>query len=160
MRRNRKRQKKLTPTMRWGFTGSRHGSIDAPKQRSVVRTLIKGLGPVESFHHGDCVGWDQEFHEILRDVYGWHCNIIGHPPKDDKLRAFCRFDECRDPLPYLERDVEIVKEATYMLACPSTLEPQKHSGTWYTIRRAEDARIPLYIVFPDGSVETNFQRLV
>lgn len=131
-----------------GFTGTRKGMTR--KQYAAVADLLESLHPYQA-HHGDCVGADADFHDIVREV------IVGadihiHPPTDDKYRAFKEGDVVYDPLPYLKRDEKIVEKAHIMIATPEGLLERKRSGTWTTVRYTRDAEKPLYIVFPEGDI--------
>lgn len=135
-----------------GFTGTRFGMTKEQKVR------MSSLVPrADFYHHGDCVGADADFHNIVRYLchdFNHDGQIVGHLPVDTTHRAFCTFDETRDPLPHMKRNKAIVTESDVMLACPSTMEEQQFGGTWATIRMARKAKKPLTIVYPDGSVGT------
>ncbi len=100
-------------------------------------------------HHGDCIGADVDFHRIVKQ-HGMQ--VIGHPPLNNGLRAFCEFDDCRDPKPYLERDRDIVDESDWMIFTPGTFREILRSGTWATVRYARKRNKPGWIVWPDGIV--------
>lgn len=137
-----------------GFTGTRNGMTD--RQLAMVLLIVRDQVRMPSgvrdltAHHGDCLGADAQFHRIARDVPGsW---LVGHIPAIDVDRAFCAFDEVRDPLPYMRRNREIVRAAHLMIAAPPTLEELQHGGTWRTIGLARKANVPLAIVRLDGTV--------
>lgn len=134
-----------------GFTGTRNGMT--PDQymavsHSVARFLDGNTNLVG--HHGDCLGADAEFHQIMRDRNG--TRLVGHIPADDSQRAFCKFDEERAPLPYMKRNREIVRAAQVMVAAPPTMDELAHGGTWRTVGIARKHKAPLAICYPDGSV--------
>lgn len=137
--------------MRIGFTGTREGMT--VKQKEGVVWILDHFRATEG-HHGDCVGADAEFHELCRT--NSVRTMIGHPPTNPKLRAFCEFDEEREPRPYLERNRDIVFEAELMIGCPKEYKEvvrARGQGTWSTIRYARDvARKWIFIIYPGGSV--------
>lgn len=134
----------MVPTVHIGATGTQRGPTSA--QEAAVVSLF-GVWTKEAavrFHHGDCVGVDHRLHQLARRC-GWY--VIGHPPTIDTKRAFCDFDETRDPLPYLDRNGVIAVESEYMIAVPKEDDEQmRGSGTWATIRRARCLKRPLVIV--------------
>ena len=75
-----------------------------------------------------------------------------HPPSLDTLRAHCRGDVVRERLPYLERDRAMVRAVEQLVACPRTSQEDEISGTWTTVRYARQARKPVVIVLPGGTV--------
>lgn len=139
-----------------GFTGTRHGMTAA--QRCEVDKWLS-TRELRVGHHGDCVGADAQFHDLLvkRDI-----PIVIHPPDNDKARAFCstgNIIEVKEPLPYLARNRVIVKSAVFMLATPSEgyePEPARGQGTWSTVRFARgfpSAQRPEIVIFwPNGEV--------
>jgi hypothetical protein len=132
-----------------GFTGSRHG-MTQPQHRELVKWL-KVVQPTE-VHHGDCMGSDARFHEIVRKLLP-ATKIVTHPPLADVFRAFCKGDEERDPAPYLVRDEHILDESERLFATPdSEVERKRGSGTWYTIRVAVDRRTDHVIFYPNGTL--------
>jgi len=134
-----------------GFTGTREGM--SGYQEGKVAELINDLGTTE-FHHGDCVGADAEAYGIASD--DWGIRLVCHPPLDDKLRAWTYNDETREPKPYLERDRDIVDECELLIATPkqnAVPELFRGSGTWYTIRYANEVNRHIIIVWPQGATE-------
>jgi hypothetical protein len=76
---------------------------------------------------------------------------VGHPPVEERSRAFCGYDITMPAKPYIVRDDEIIAASEEMLACPrrQSVEEQR-SGTWTTIRHALLADKPVTIVWPNG----------
>jgi hypothetical protein len=141
------------PLFHVGFTGTRYGMRS--KQRAAIADVIcdsdlRYAGRRCVAHHGDCLGADAEFHSYVTSI-AWR--TVGHIPVDDTHRAFCDFDEVRDPLPHMKRNKAIVTEATFMIATSYEMTEQERGGTWATIRMARKAKKPLVIVFPDGSID-------
>lgn len=135
-----------------GFTGTRYGM--SPAQQTVVAQALDRLvsgEPAATFiaHHGDCVGADAQFHDLTR-LRGFR--TVGHLPIDDTHRAFCQFDEVRDPLPHMKRNRAIVAESDVVIATPFDMEEKTVGGTWKTIGFARQAKKPLAIVWRDGIV--------
>lgn len=132
-----------------GFTGTQAGM--SPHQRIQVLALLilYRTAPYyfSRFHHGDCLGADAQAHRLARAL-GYA--IILHPPTDRKKRAFLQADcdEVREAKPYLERNQEIVDESLRLIATPKEAYEVLRSGTWSTIRRAQQKRIPIDIIAP------------
>jgi len=127
-----------------GFSGSSRGM--SVNQEGAVRNMLRRLrkqGHV-IFHHGDCVGADEEAHEL---AWRLHCDIVIHPPTDPKARAWCPSQTVREPLPYLERNKAIVRESGLLLATPASRTEVLRSGTWATIRYARKAGLDVHIYF-------------
>lgn len=130
-----------------GFTGSRHG-LTGP-QADVLRSVLASLigEQITVLHHGDCVGADAQGAEIAREL-GYF--LEAHPPGDSRLRAYSPACVTHEPLGYLERDQAIVALSEALVAAPATLAEQSRSGTWFTVRRAREAGLPVIVVTPDG----------
>lgn len=138
-----------------GFTGTRHGMTF--QQIHNVRVLLVCLkqwrtdrteSATLTCHHGDCVGADAKFHEIARAMGG--TRLVGHLPVDESHRAFCMFDEAREPLTHMKRNREIVRASQFMIATPFEAVEQERGGTWATIRMARKAKVPIAVVTPAG----------
>lgn len=136
---------------RIGITGSRLGLTDA--QYETARKLLSALSPGSEVHHGDCVGADQQAHDIVRE-HSSDTQIVGHPPDKPALRAFCEVDVEEPPKQYLLRDLDIVKSSDTLLAFPHTTFEIRKSGTWATVRMARKHKVPVMIVWPNGSATT------
>ncbi len=131
--------------MKLGFTGTRDGMTFV--QWQAIHDLLKPL-TITEFHHGDCIGADEEMHELaLRfDIP----KIVVHPPKETKLRAYCQGHVTMPPAPYLQRDLNIVRATDHVLGAPKTKNRVARSGTWQTIQYAKEAGNLWRVVFPDG----------
>lgn len=130
---------------RLGFTGTQEGMTQA--QQETVAAIILVYKPVVA-QHGDCVGADEEFHNLARSQ-GVTVDIF--PPKDAKKRAFCKFArKVHEPENYLVRNNLIVINSDFIIAAPKEYHEVLRSGTWSTIRRTQELRKPLTIVWPDG----------
>lgn len=103
------------------------------------------------FHHGDCVGADKACHDAFRLFTD--TKIVIHVPLKDDLRAFCVGDEERKPLSYFARNRNIVNETDAMLIIPYTETWQPKGGTWYTHDYAKKMMKPIWIIWPDGSLD-------
>lgn len=131
-----------------GFTGTRDGMTAA--QLETVRELLAAFSKIDAAHHGDCVGADQEFHEMCAAL---NIPIHIHPPSDDSKRAFCQGAiAIRQPRDYLSRDQAIVDAATILIAAPQTEQEKRRAGTWTTVRYARDCWKRIFIVLPDGRI--------
>lgn len=102
-------------------------------------------------HSGDCIGADEHFYKLAR-LQGLH--TVGHPPSNPSKRAFCVYDEEREPDEYLVRNHAIVDESSFMIFTPKEFEEKLRSGTWATARYTDKRLKPGIIVFPDGHTVT------
>jgi hypothetical protein len=138
-----------------GYTGTRLGMSAAQKERleRILSSKEWGLTDILHFHHGDCIGSDEQAHDIAR-LYNWF--IEGHPCTLNRLRAWCVCDRTHHPLPPLERNRRIVDKASFLIATPAETREVIRSGTWATVRQA--VRVgkgeACMVIFPDGSVKT------
>lgn len=135
-----------------GFSGTREGMTDRQKRAFHLYLFDwnRNWG-VSEFHSGDCVGADKEAHDIAKAM---GIRTVGHPPINPKLRAYCDFDETREPKEYLPRNLDIIRESDLVIATPKETEPQERgSGTWHVIRNAPKLNTSIVIIWPDGSTE-------
>lgn len=132
--------------MKIGFTGTRRGMTE--KQSEAFLALVESLNAVE-FHHGDCVGADDEAARLI--PFG--VRIVCHPPLDVSHRAFNGvFHEMREPNTHFARNRNIVDSTDVLIAAPAEMEHQERGGTWYTHDYAIKKLKPVYVVWPDGSL--------
>ena len=129
-----------------GFTGTRRGLTE--KQRHRLKMALCHSGVCE-FHHGDCVGADQEAAELVA-AFG-RSRIVVHPPSVSSQRAYTPWGTARTPKGYLERNRDIVRETQVLVGCPGEQQEILRSGTWATIRFAIKLGRPILLIFPDGS---------
>ncbi len=138
--------------MEVAYTGTQVGMSALQKHK--VHRLVIGLDP-KKVHHGDCVGGDAGFHRIARRA---NLYVVRHPPIANGKRAFCDYDEDREPEEFLDRNHTMVDESDALIAAPRTAQEVVRSGTWATIRYARGQGKHVYIVQPRGVVETDARR--
>jgi hypothetical protein len=136
-----------------GFTGTEKGMT--VEQAHTVQRLMKELDTERGaiFHHGDCVGSDDQAHVFAEEQ---HCYIEVHPPENPRKRAFCTtsMGYVHAPLPYFQRNRAIVDAARDgVIAAPRTKTEVLRSGTWGTVRYARKIGRKLWIVYPDGTLK-------
>ena len=123
-----------------GFTGTRHGMSEYQKKEFKNLMITKKC---EEFHHGMCVGSDEQAHLIVKEL---EIKVIGHPPTFKKFTANCKCDIVKKAFDYLKRNKNIVDESDILIATPDTKEKIR-SGTWSTIRYARIQNKEIYIEF-------------
>lgn len=125
-----------------GFTGTRRGMLE--NQRELLIYILREEKFTE-YHHGDCVGADKQFHEIVKDMEGV---VHVHPPTDRTYRAFCKGGIIYPPKPFLERNRDIVDASDILIAMPSRDDQinKIRSGTWYTVRYAKTQFLDIVII--------------
>lgn len=130
---------------RLGFSGSRKGMSEP--QRAVVRERLERFQG-GWLHHGLCIGSDAQAHALARAV---GLKVAGHPGPFSVMRAWLDCDVLYPPNPYLTRNHHIVDSTEELIATPRGRADR--SGTWATIRYAQQQRRLVTIVYPDGSLE-------
>lgn len=132
-----------------GMTGTRRGLTI--QQKYAVKTLFKELYNLKEFHHGDCVGADEQVAAFIKNNYP-SVEIIGHPPLKNTLRAYFPSTKNLPLKDYIERNHDIVNYSDLMLGFPGEMHEVLRSGTWATIRYSKKIERPLIIVFPNGDI--------
>ncbi len=126
---------------------------------SIVRQEIEQGTSYIEFHHGDCIGADDEAATIAHEV---GCYVVAHPghpakkPEDTKFRAFNPHnDEILPSKEFLVRDHDIVNIAYHMIAAPHTDKELVRSGTWTTVRYARKADKTISFVYPNHRMSSD-----
>lgn len=138
-------------TKRIGFTGTRDGMTEGQKA-ALRRTLEREFEEGAWFHHGDCVGADEQAHDI---ALGLGYFIAVHPPSRADRRAFKAGHQMYKPRPYLSRNADIVEMSHLVIAAVKGPErSQPRSGTWSTVRHAIRRERMVRILEPNGDTST------
>jgi hypothetical protein len=108
-----------------------------------------------NFHHGNCVGADEEAAAIAR-YYNYV--ITAYPADLTKWQSDFKSDFYKPVTGPLTRNRAIVKDSDVIIAAPNAMmEPlvrnTRGSGTWYTIRHARKKERKCVIVWRDGGVK-------
>ena len=126
-----------------GFTGTRHGL--SARQRMLLRKLLKESDATH-FHHGGCVGADEEAHAIAKTA---GMTVVAHPSILSQWRGnYTDANVVRPHAHPLRRNKDIVEEVSEMIACPKERHEKLRSGTWATIRHARKIGRRLTIIDP------------
>ena len=134
--------------MRVGFTGTRSGMT--PEQMQALRKLLLSYDYLE-FHHGDCIGADDEAHAIVTAGHD-HVTTIIHPPIDDSKRAWCVGDIVKPPKTYFARNRDIVQATDITIGTPFGPKGVPAGGTWYTLDYSVKTKHATIIIWPNGDV--------
>lgn len=130
-----------------GFTGTRQGMTEP--QKEALLELLQKYNPTE-VHHGDCIGADSQFHDLISANFP-QCKIVIHPPDKDFARAH-RGGELvvrLDTKDFLVRNRDIVDSCEVLMACPKEPEHEvNRSGTWATVRYARKIGRIINIIRP------------
>lgn len=132
--------------MKVGFTGTQDAITVA--QFDLLAALIVEFEEMEEAHHGDCIGADKVFSELV-DAIKFGVEVHSHPPIKEDKRAFCRADVEYEPKDFIERNHDIVDACDILIACPKAEEVLR-SGTWATVRYARKCGKPIAILWKDG----------
>lgn len=130
-----------------GFTGNRYGL--RPDQKTQIIELLDKYNHITA-SHGDCVGSDTDFHKLCISYKYRHpektVTVHIYPPDNPILRAFNKGDVVMPEKPYLERNMDIIKNCSVLIACPVDKDKEEQrSGTWSTIRQARKLKLTTYI---------------
>jgi len=134
-----------------GFTGTQDGMT--VRQKSTFTGVVQAYAgtPLE-FHHGMCVGADEEAHIIVRTLLGRDATIVGHPPVDQsRANMDLDCDQLWRTTSFLTRNADIVYCTRLLIATPRQNHEVLRSGTWATIRKARQVGRDYVIIFPDGA---------
>lgn len=134
-----------------GFTGTKYG-MQQDQEKGVFKLLLKFRMNHDEFHHGDCIGADEQAATL---AWRLHYTMVCHPPIIETRRAFFEHnDRTNPPFDYIVRDHHIVDDTLILIAAPHTSYEITRSGTWATVRYAREKHRPIYKVLPDGTIET------
>ena len=132
-----------------GFTGTRNGMNDF--QKRVLQETIQNFGDalLEAVH-GDCMGADTEFHQMIRSLTRARLVLrpgIGARDGKNETRAFNEADVVLPVGTFFSRNRDIVDACDFLVGAP--LNGFRKGGTWQTLRYAHKKRKPGLIIFPD-----------
>lgn len=131
------------------FTGTRRGMTDV--QKTEVARILCAVKP-DTVYHGDCVGADAEFHDLVREHLLETKIVIWPGPSGDDLRARKQGDEIKPVMNHLARNRAMVDGAQVVIGAPFENERQTRGGTWYTIDYSAKKCRARYLCKPDGGV--------
>lgn len=135
-----------------GITATR-GSLTAAQATALGLVLCAA----HTLRHGDCRGGDAHAHRLAlkeKMARGGRLRIVIYPPSLPGLRAYCgSYDEIKEEKPYLDRNKDIVDDCGVLVALPKEGQEELRSGTWSTVRYARKRGKPVWIIYPDGTMD-------
>jgi hypothetical protein len=130
-----------------GFTGTQVGMTEHQSLK-VHELLGDTYNPVTEFHHGNCIGADEQAAIIALSL---GIRTVAHPGDNpDKQSSFVSLIT-HAPERNLRRNERIVIACELLIATPKG-PPQMRSGTWATIRYAGRMKRKTIIIKPDGEM--------
>jgi hypothetical protein len=135
------------------FTGTREGMT--PEQINAVRSLVSELKGLTRAYHGDCVGADAQFANLILQRLATPIEVFACPSNFPGMTPHAYHTHRREPSDPLERNRHMVECAGVLIAAPKESVEQLRGGTWYTVRYGRRMKRQVYIVLPDGSVTGN-----
>lgn len=129
-------------------TGTRTGASEAALD-ACRHWLSTHDQPTEA-HHGDCVGADTQWHELLEAM---DVPIHIHPCNLRSQRSHLSGAQIYPVRSPLVRNHVLVDVCDVLHAFPQTMEEIQRSGTWATIRYARKSGRDHVLFWPDGTVE-------
>jgi len=143
--------------MKIGFTGTQRGMNLLQKRAftAIIADLLEEGDNYIEFHHGDCVGADENAATIVSGLIPDTAEtaIIIHPPELSGKRAFCKIGRKLEGKPYLDRNKDIVDACEILIACPKGKIEELRSGTWSTVRYARKNVKRIILIYPNGTIE-------
>lgn len=153
-----------------GFTGTQDGMTEEQVRRlgHTFQEILTRWHEV-AFHHGDCVGADVQAHALFHDMVldmQVPTEIVIHPPDIKDKRAYADkfrgglytkvpIRVCRE-FRYLLRNQHIVDVCDILIAAPRSHAETQRSGTWATCRAARKQNKQVFVVYPNGTFESNW----
>jgi len=147
--------------MRLGVTATKSGMN--PLQVPLAKQILSRRS-ITTLCHGDCIGGDEECHEIFcatrvpgpassfaPDQPRWP--VCVHPPAAEERRAHVKGYTTLDiPLPFRDRDRKMLRHIELLIGIPRTPYVTPYSGTWATIGDAVKLGLMVLVIMPTGDL--------
>lgn len=144
-----------TTIFRIGFSGTQRGMTK--DQRTSLTRLLTDIkkeydGTIIEFHHGACIGADEQAAMIAGNL---GMRTVAHPGHIPDKRCSFVSHRVHDPMDNLTRNRMIAEIAQTLITTPATEKQVRRSGTWATIRYANGIGRFVTIIAPDGGFMHN-----
>lgn len=130
-----------------GFSGTQVGMT--PYQGAELYHLLRerqvDYGRDLEFHHGQCIGADEQALRMAKDLGIW---TVSHPPLRQDKMSLEASDLTLLAEDYLDRNRSIVVASHEMVFCPKEMAEVLRSGTWATYRYAKRLNRPYSVIHP------------
>lgn len=128
-----------------GVSATQYGMTN-PQRQQWIKWVMEN-GPWSAFHHGDCIGGDEEAFWMIREVFP-NLRTVAWPGDNSSKRAYTPSDLVMAVQPNLQRNRCIAEIADVLVAAPNTPYEVIRSGTWTTIRYARKLGKHVEIIGP------------
>lgn len=134
--------------MKVAFTGTRKG-MNVVQKKLFEHAMSRP--EITDFYHGDCIGADEDAHNVIVQIDDKEINIKKRPCDLESQRAFTKEGEViAEPEAPLDRNKKLVDDCDILVAAPGEEFEELRSGTWSTIRYAKKSNKPVIIIWPNG----------
>lgn len=136
--------------MKIGVTGTRNGMNEEQMKRFKFTLATMIQSQEDEFHHGDCVGVDEEAAIIASNM---GIQTVCHPPVDESLRAYHNSTTILEQKNHFARNRNIVDSVDFLFVVPYQDEWQSRGGTWYTHDYARKKGVETFTIWPSEQVQ-------
>lgn len=136
--------------MKIGVTGTRNGMNEEQMKRFKFTLATMIQSQEDEFHHGDCVGVDEEAAIIASNM---GIQTVCHPPVDESLRAYHNSTIILEQKNHFARNRNIVDSVDFLFVVPYQDEWQSRGGTWYTHDYARKKGVETFTIWPSEQVQ-------
>lgn len=155
--------------MRFIVTGPENGATVRQLER--VESLLAIHQEWTDHGNGLCVGVDGQVLELVFNLRPNDIRVRGFPctiTHKQRLDLYTRCDDLELPIPPLQRNTNMVRWAMGDPNAPNALDhvglllavpkeyneppPRAGGGTWATVRRARQFRLPVLYIYPGGEL--------
>lgn len=153
-----------------GFSGTQQGMTPNQKtQFLVLMSKIRNTDNDVEFHHGCCIGSDEDAVMLLRNHYFEWPEIVCHPagfaikaselglvipPTKFSSIAYSNSNRTLDGFTddFLTRNRKLAKQCDFCITTPAQPNEVIRSGTWTTKRYFVNLNKVIVVIYPDGTV--------
>jgi len=129
--------------------------IRTGKSFETFEKVISKLRDIREVHHGDNKGIDSDIHDLFTEKA---VKTIIYPSIDASNRANNLTEFEKKPKNNTTRYKRIIRKTDYIFTFPSNNRKNSKTSIWSVIKYAINLHKPVYIIYPNGDLETYNKR--